>query len=249
MNTTRTLRQELIFSIKRWFVNHFPDALLGRMEYYRHPELLDHWGGPFNGQCFRQIAYLDLALVCNFEAIVETGAFRGSTTLFLARNSGGAPVYSCENSARYFEFAKLRLRGVPNLCLFKSDSRKFIRELNIPRHARTFFYLDAHWGVNLPLREELDLIIGSFEHFVIMIDDFEVPNESGYGFDDYGTGKRLSLRDFPLHRDSRIACYVPSKPSSEESGLRRGAIVLASPELKGKLDLMNTLIPIGDVIT
>ena len=226
----------------------FRHKLLGRFEYYRHPEMLDLWGGPFNGQCFRQLMYLDLVLACNFETIVETGTFRGSTTRFLAQNSGGAPVYSCEYGPLNFEFAKWRLRSDRNLFLFNLDSRNFLRDLKISRQARTFFYLDAHWGADLPLREELNLIVRSFENFVVMIDDFEVPNDPGYQFDDYGPGKRLSLRDFPLHQDNGIACYFPARSSSQESGLKRGVIVLTSPELKGKLDAIDSLIPVGGVL-
>jgi hypothetical protein len=228
--------------------SRFRHKLLGRFEYYCHPEMLDVWGGPFNGQCFRQLMYVDLVSACKFEAIVETGTFRGSTTRFLAENSGGAPVYSCEYSPVNFEFAKWRLRSNQHLFLFNLDSRKFIRELSISRQARTFFYLDAHWSADLPLREELELILQNFENFVVMIDDFEVPNDPGYEADDYGPGKRLSLRDFPLHQDRRIACYFPARSASQESGLRRGAIVLASLGLQSKLDCINTLIPVADQI-
>jgi hypothetical protein len=229
-------------------VSTFRHKLLGRLEYYRHPEILDLWGGPFNGQCFRQLMYLDLALACNFDAIVETGTFRGSTTRFLAHNSDGARVYSCEQDPLNFEFAKWRLRGDKNAFLFNVDSRKFIRDFRISRQARTLFYLDAHWGADLPLREELNLIIHNFENFVIMIDDFEVPNDAGYQFDDYGPGKKLSLGDFPLHQDTRIACYFPARPSSQESGLKRGAIVLASLGLKDKVDGIRSLIPVANVL-
>jgi hypothetical protein len=226
----------------------FRHKLLGRFEYYRHPEMLDLWGGPFNGQCFRQLMYLDLVCACEFETIVETGTFRGSTTRFLAENSGGAAVYSCEYSPVNFEFAKWRLRGKQNVFLFNLDSRSFIRELNISRQVRTFFYLDAHWGADLPLREELELIFRNFDNFVVMVDDFEVPNDPGYEVDDYGPGKRLSLRDFPLHKDRRIACYFPARAASQESGLRRGAIVLSSLGLKAKLDSIQSLIPAFGVL-
>lgn len=227
----------------------FREKLLGRIEYYRHPELLDHWGGPFNGQCFRQLMYLDLAHFCKFETIVETGTYRGSTTQFLAQNSGAAPVYSCEYSARAFEFAKWRLRNLQNVNLFNMDSREFIRDLKISRQSTTFVYLDAHWNADLPLQEEVELVLGNFKNFVIMIDDFEVPNDTGYGYDDYGPGKRLSLGDFPFHLDSRVACYFPARLSSRESGLRRGAIVLASLGLRPTLDSIDTLIPVTKVLS
>lgn len=242
------MTQKLIVPIRRWLVGHLSDSIRGRFDYYCRPELLDSFGGAFNGQCFRQLIYLDLTLACNFEAIVETGTFRGSTSKFLAQNSGGARVYSCESSDRYFEFARRRLRGIQNLSLFKLDSREFIQRLDIPRQASTFFYLDAHWEESLPLREELDLIFREFKQFVVMIDDFEVPNDPGYGFDDYGPGKRLSLRDFELHRDNRISCYIPARPSAQESGRRRGVIVLASRSLKSKVDIVKTLIPLRPLI-
>jgi hypothetical protein len=193
--------------------------------------------------------YLDLVYFCNFATIVETGTYRGSTTQFLAQNSGAAPVYSCEYSAKAFEFAKWRLRSLQNVNLFNLDSREFIRDLKISRQSATFVYLDAHWGEDLPLQEEVNLVIGNFRDFVIMIDDFEVPKDTGYGYDDYGPGKRLSLRDFPLHLDNRVACYFPARPSSRESGLRRGAIVVASPGLRPKLDLIDTLIPVTKAIS
>jgi hypothetical protein len=54
-----------------------------------------------------------------------------------------------------------------------------------------FFHLDAHWEGDLPLQEEIEIILGRFPNFLIMIDDFRVPGDSGYGFDDYGRGKML----------------------------------------------------------
>jgi hypothetical protein len=62
-----------------------------------------------------------------------------------------------------------------------------------------------------------------------------VPGDSGYAFDDYGIGKCLSLRDFPFHKDSRICTYFPSRPASQESGIRRGCVVLVSPNLKNTI--------------
>lgn len=229
-------RQNHTLAMKRWIVDHLPGALSGRLDYYRRPEMANHWGGPFNGQASRQQACLNLIRACNFESIVETGSFRGSTTLFLAQNSNHAPVYSCEHNTRHFHFAKCRLGKTSKTFLFNADSRTFLRNLKIPRDARVFFYLDAHWDKDLPLRDELALILEQFRTFVIMIDDFEVPGDPGYGFDDYGAGSQLSLRDFPLHKDKRIACYLPSAPSSQETGLRRGVLVAASRSLTRQID-------------
>jgi hypothetical protein len=123
------------------------------------------------------------------------------------------------------------------------DSRRFLANLPLLRDTRTFFYLDAHWHKDLPLRDETEFIMRNFDSFVIMIDDFEVPGDPGYTFDDYGPGKRLSLSDFPFHNDNRIFSYRPARPSSRESGIRRGCIILVSSDLKPQVDSLRTLAP------
>jgi len=211
------------------------------VEFHLHPEKLDSWGGPFNGQCFRQTIYVDLVRACGFAAIVETGTFRGSTSIFLAQNSAGAPVFSSEISTRYFEIAKRRLRAIPNLHLLNLDSRLFLSTLKLPPQTKTFFYLDAHWREDLPLAAEIEIINLNFSSFVVMVDDFQVPNDAGYAFDDYGPGKSLSLRDFSFLSDRRFFSYLPARSSDQESGLRRGCIVLVSPDLKETVDSTGCL--------
>jgi hypothetical protein len=137
--------------------------------------------------------------------------------------------------------ARQRLSGVSNLRLQNLDSRPFLSGLGLPRQTRTFFYLDAHGHADLPLASETEFVIGNFETFAIMIDDFEVPGDAGYTFDDYGVGKRLSLRDFPFDKDNRILAFLPSRPASQESGRRRGCIVLASPDLRASVGSLACL--------
>jgi hypothetical protein len=232
----------LFNSIKNWLADR-ARYFLGAWDFYTHPKNLDAMGGPFNGQSFRQAIFLDLVRACNFRAIVETGAFRGSTTLFLAQNSGGAPVFTCEINKRIYEFARRSLRAIPSLHIVNSDSRKFLSALNLSGAGPVFFYLDAHWLPDLPLAEELELIARNFPSFVIMIDDFQVPDDPGYSYDDYGPGKCLSLRNFRLDSDARFAAYFPARHSSGESGRRRGCIVLASPDVKDKVDSLDSLLP------
>jgi hypothetical protein len=66
----------------------------------------------------------------------------------------------------------------------------------MPRESPIFFYLDAHWSEDLPLADETEFIIRNLNTFTIMIDDFEVPRDSGFAYNDYGPGKHLSSRDF-----------------------------------------------------
>lgn len=236
------MTQTKLNATKTWLVNCLPQSLVGAVNYHMHPEKLDSWGGPFNGQCFRQTMYIDLVRACKFTAVVETGTFRGSTTVFLALNSGGVPVHTSEN-ARVFELAKRRLRRFSHVHLYNTDSRKMLSTINLPEAGCTFFYLDAHWMEDLPLAEETDMIAKKLRSFVIMIDDFAVPNDPGYSYDDYGPGKGLCLRDFPFNSDQRFVSYFPARASGEESGIRRGSIVLASRDMKEKLDSLPSLRP------
>lgn len=83
------------------------DKVLGMIDYYRFSESRESWGGPFNGQKFRQRMFLELVQRIGFSAIVETGTFRGTTTDHLYRSSQ-LPVYTVELNARYYGYAKLR---------------------------------------------------------------------------------------------------------------------------------------------
>ena len=212
----------------------FPAELVGFIEYHVHPRLVDVNGGGFNGQCFRQLIFIDLLRTCRFEAIVETGTFRGATTAFMARNAPKISIFSSELNRRYMTAAKRRLRGFQDVHLFREDSRRLLRRVDT--RLRTFFYLDAHWYNDLPLREETEYIFSSFRQFVVMIDDFEVPGDPGYTHDDYGPDKDLSLRNFSFQHDSRVSVYFPNRPSSAESESKRGCVVLASPELAHAVD-------------
>jgi hypothetical protein len=216
-----------------------PQSWKGIAVYHLNPLALDGLG-VFNGQCFRQLIFIDLNNACRFEAIVETGTFVGCTTQFFARNSG-VPIHTVESRPRNFELAKRHLKSFPRVHPANLDSVIFLKSLPFSQETRTFFYLDSHWEGHLPLAEEAEFILSQFTEFVIMIDDFAVPGDAGYAFDDYGEGKQLSLLDFPFHKDPRVRVYFPSRHSSGESELRRGCVVLASPGLAPILDSLVCL--------
>jgi hypothetical protein len=173
----------------------------------------------------------------NPAAVIETGTYRGTTTEFLSHLTGAA-VYSVELKRRYYEYARMRLAGIGRVTLEVGDSRHFLRRLSadprVPKQ-RVFFYLDAHWEADVPLREELLIIAEHWSESVIVIDDFQVADDAGYGFDDYGPGRRLTLEYLPLASLGAISCLVPQLPSAQETGFRRGCVVLAPRELEDEL--------------
>ena len=77
-----------------------------------------------------------------------------------------------------------------------------------------------------------------------MIDDFQVPGDAGYGYDDYGAGKILSLPYLHVDKLPGLKLYWPSARSAEETGFRRGCLVLATGrESARKLERLRRLRP------
>jgi hypothetical protein len=106
-------------------------------------------------------------------------------------------------------------------------------------------YLDAHRDANLPLRGELRVIFERMPRAVVLIDDFAIPDDPGYGFGDYGPGAVVNLAYLAasnLPTGTRL--FFPAVPSSEESGHRRGAALLtADPDLADLLAAIPRLRP------
>jgi hypothetical protein len=137
------------------------------------------FGGPFNGQLNRKSLFDDIVAKLDITAIVETGAYRASTTEYMAKVTG-LPVFSCEVDPRMFAYSRRRLEHLPNAnaVLARQDSVVFPRSIIADprlRQRREFSYLDAHWHENLALKEEIRTILRSDIAPAIMIDDFAVP--------------------------------------------------------------------------
>ena len=184
-------------------------------------------GAGFNGQSGRKKIFLDLLKKYNFSCLVETGTYLGDTAGYMSETSG-LPVYSCELNKNLYSLAKMRLREFSSISLYNLDSREFLRNLSTrPEIVRQecFLYLDAHWGKDLPLREEIAIIATRWEKFVIMIDDFQVPDDDGYKHDRYGTLKYIDMSY--LRSRYNLCAFFPSMPSKEEPAGATGCVILA----------------------
>jgi predicted O-methyltransferase YrrM len=188
------------------------------------------WGGPMNGQIGRHAIVRSLIGLRPPSVIVETGTYLGVTAEFLALLTG-VDVWTCESQAIYFKSARKRFRANPLVHAVLAESPHFLKSLaddaSVPKE-NALFYLDAHWDANLPLREELSIINESWQKAWILIDDFQVPGDEGYGYDDYGSGAALVLEY--LDPELRQTALVPTLPSQDETGARRGCVLLAPPE-------------------
>ncbi|MEO7673976.1 MAG: hypothetical protein ABIU09_07850, partial [Pyrinomonadaceae bacterium] len=104
-------------------------------------------------------------------------------------------------------------------------------------------YLDAHWNADLPLFDEIALIGDNWSDSVVMIDDFEVPGDPGYSFDDYGGDAKLSLEYIqPLLKD-KWSVFFPRAESKDETGFKRGCVVLVAKNLEGAHCKLESLRP------
>jgi predicted O-methyltransferase YrrM len=211
---------------------HLRAELAGAIEYTLHPERGIAWGGPFNGQRARQDLFLNLVERFAPVAVVETGTYLGTTTEFLADT--GLPIFSIERDPHYYGFARARHRRRRNVRLLLGDSRAALRmlldgPLGWARNQSLFIYLDAHWNDNLPLAEELAIVFALCRNAIVMVDDFQVPFDTGYGYDDYGTGKSLTA-DYiePVVAAHSLGVFYPSTPSLQETGAQRGCVVIGS---------------------
>jgi predicted O-methyltransferase YrrM len=230
------------------------EQLLGHLDYYRYPERRQAWGGPFNSQKSRTTLFRALMESLSPVAIVETGTYLGTTTEFLADT--GRSVYSIEGHPRAYGFAKARLRRRRNVTLLRGDSRELLRKLSDgPLRSlagRTlFFYLDAHWNVDLPLAEELEIVFARYPAAVVMIDDFQVSDDPAYAYDDYGPNKALTTEYVaPAMVAHDLVAFYPTARGSEESGARRGCVVLAQGAIHGTaLAALPLLRPAGLALT
>jgi len=182
-----------------------------------------------NGQARRQEMIRGILRVMHPQVIVETGTHRGATAAWLATESG-VDVHTAELDARYYAYARRRFARRPTIHVYHQPSPAMLASLAtssaFPKE-RALFYLDAHWHGSLPLPQELQFIADCWTNSVAVIDDFEVPGDPDYGFDDYGPGSRLCSRDMGLDELAGAQVYWPSAPSRTETGARRGCAVIA----------------------
>jgi hypothetical protein len=201
------------------------------------------WGGAMNGQTARLETCRRILTQHTVHRIVETGTFRGTTTEWFAQF--GKPVVTIESSIRYARFSRLRLQKFSNVTVIKGDSVEALKVLLEDASYSTetvFFYLDAHWESHLPLAEELHLITNKCQSSVVLVDDFKVPTDDGYGHDDYGPSGQLTVDYLRANGLGSLAAFFPTTPSQDETGVRRGYVFLTGDgSVAKRLDMLPSL--------
>ena len=205
--------------------------------------------GPFNGQRRRVAAVTAMFGAIPFATIIETGTYRALTTRHL-RQVSSAPIATIEVNPSYYEYSRRRLASLKDVSQFLGHSPVVLERLaDDPawQGEPCFFYLDAHWLNDLPLVDELRVVRRGWRNFAALIDDFRVDGDDGYYFDDYGPGKTLELALLAGQDDlADLDVFWPAAPSRQETGARRGWVVLASHgQVSDALRILTDLRPAG----
>jgi hypothetical protein len=148
---------------------------------------------------------------------VETGCNVGSSLCYLARHFPDLPCSSCEPDDAAFRFAREQAAPMRNAQVFHEASPDFLHAMAArdPQFCQreTIFWLDSHgYGFRWPLREEIEFITSRFSSAFIFIDDFQVPGQPQFLFDEYDgqvCGLDWIAAGFHARQDYRLVypCY------------------------------------------
>lgn len=175
-------------------------------------------GKPFNDQHARTSAIELIIDEFQPDLFLETGTFFGHTTEMLSEYS--KPVHTAELKRSFALISRRRLRRFPNTHVHRCPSLALIRRIPRAPGARLFAYLDAHWwSDDPPLASEVSALTGGWDELVVVIDDFKVPDDSGYIFD---TWSDRDLDESFLSLPSSVRVAYPAVPSDNETGAAHG---------------------------
>jgi hypothetical protein len=220
----------LAHAVRRKSYEVAPD-LSGRLEAYldrMSPAASQSWGAPFNGQDRRRELVEQVLDSCSVSAIVETGTYRGTTTEWFAQRTE-VKVVSVEVHSRFYHYSRRRLAGFKNVKVVLGDSDHVLHALahsaDVPKE-RVLFYLDAHWYSTQPLANEFQTIAAHWVDWIVLIDDFMVPDDPGYGYDTHDDIS-LAVDKLGLDRLPNVHVFWPSARSIDETGMKRGCAILS----------------------
>lgn len=93
------------------------------------------------------------------------------------------------------------------------------------------------------MHEEVEIVFEGAPSSVVMIDDFQVLDDTDYGYDDYGGGMALDVSYIlPSVKRLGLTGFYPAAAGKHKSGAKRGSIVLAKElEVVARLRTLSAL--------
>jgi hypothetical protein len=172
------------------------------------------------------------------DRFIETGMHKAKTTLWAC--SCFDVVITCETDPELYAAHWAEVAGAGGTPLLM-DSRRMLS--GIYAHGASIYdgndlvYLDAHCGLDLPLLEELEILLRkdpAERRICIVIDDFKVEGDPGYRYDIHN-GHALCL-DYiaPIlaSTNCKVHIYWPAVPSEQEQEPRTGCVVLLTDNFR-----------------
>jgi len=192
------------------------------------PLLMPFQDLPFNGDNFVCQEFLAIKEKHAINVAIETGSCLYSTTKWLGENFTN--VYTVEISEEYSKHGIHKVAGMLNVHTNIGDSVSFLNKMRdvLTPADRCLFFLDAHWGENCPLIEELAAIsLLKTTPPVIAIHDFYT-GDLTLGWDEYN-GQRFDYQWIDLsikNLESAFGCDYECYYNTEAEGAKRGLIYI-----------------------
>lgn len=168
---------------------------------------------------------------------IETGSNVGSTLAYTAQKHPQLTCLSCEPDPEAFQLASGHTKASNNVVLYNELSQDFLKTLK-EKHSNTFaeksiFWLDAHgYGFDWPLKEEVNFIMSNYTDYLILIDDFLVPNADHFLYDVYK--EHICSFDYikeAIPNDAKYSLYYPNykEKTSEHHPLKGWCLISSTP--------------------
>lgn len=176
---------------------------------------------PFAGDIHLLFKIHNLIYQYDIKSVVETGTWMGRTAQLLSMMVNN--IYTIEINEEYYNQASY-LDDYENIHRFLGDSSFVIGDI-LRYHAKDpiLFFLDAHWGENWPLLDELKAISKyDLKNPIVVIHDCYNPYVPDMGYDSYG-GQRLDY-EYVEHYLGRIFRKPLHYYNKEATGEKRGVL-------------------------
>jgi len=155
------------------------------------------------------------------EAIIETGTYRGSTTLQFSKMV--KIVHTIEASSDYFNESKKKLQFVQNVVQYLGKSEDIFEDVvSLCKRRNLLLFLDAHWFNSCPLIDELKAVARLKLKPIILIHDFKVPG-TDFGFDSYN-GQDFTIEWLRPHLEAIYGQDFKYFYNTKAEGARRGVL-------------------------
>lgn len=138
---------------------------------------------PFHDDLFLQYRITREVELRGIRTFIETGTFRGDSLSWFAKRFPEVKCVSIESSAGFHFLTSIRLWELPHVRMMKGDSAKLLPYIISLADQPILFWLDAHWGSDLPLRAELRCIKELAPKGIVLIDDIGSEPHQGQKID------------------------------------------------------------------